>query len=162
MEEWCQLYVLAVCKFLDSAPPQSDGTLKRVGELPNWAPIIDFMPVDFYGEGQDQLVTCSNRDNEGSLRIIRNGIGVDVITSAPGFAQYTIHIKALLTVVHQRYEGVHTAGKSPTPSQIRGPVLCAVHTRARAEQWRTDRLFGEAESYHHSANTTGNCNRWQL
>lgn len=42
----------------------------------NLAPIVDMSMVDLERQGQGQLVTCSGAFKEGSLRIIRNGIGI--------------------------------------------------------------------------------------
>lgn len=42
----------------------------------NLAPIVDMVVVDLERQGQGQLVTCSGAYKEGSLRIIRNGIGI--------------------------------------------------------------------------------------
>ncbi|XP_012275586.1 DNA damage-binding protein 1 [Orussus abietinus] len=42
----------------------------------NLAPIIDMVVVDLERQGQGQIVTCSGAFKEGSLRIIRNGIGI--------------------------------------------------------------------------------------
>ncbi len=42
----------------------------------NLGPIIDMCVVDLERQGQGQLVTCSGAYKEGSLRIIRNGIGI--------------------------------------------------------------------------------------
>ena len=42
----------------------------------NLAPIVDMVVVDLERQGQGQLVTCSGVYKEGSLRIIRNGIGI--------------------------------------------------------------------------------------
>nr|CAG4642998.1 EOG090X00HD [Ilyocryptus agilis] len=42
----------------------------------NLAPIVDMTIVDLDRQGQGQLVTCSGAFKEGSLRIIRNGIGI--------------------------------------------------------------------------------------
>ncbi|XP_016146949.1 DNA damage-binding protein 1-like, partial [Sinocyclocheilus grahami] len=39
-------------------------------------PIVDMCVVDLERQGQGQLVTCSGAFKEGSLRIIRNGIGI--------------------------------------------------------------------------------------
>nr|8G66_A Chain A, DNA damage-binding protein 1 [Homo sapiens]8G66_D Chain D, DNA damage-binding protein 1 [Homo sapiens] len=41
----------------------------------NLGPIVDMCVVDLERQGQGQLVTCSGAFKEGSLRIIRNGIG---------------------------------------------------------------------------------------
>lgn len=45
----------------------------------NLAPIVDMCVVDLERQGQGQLVTCSGAFKEGSLRIIRNGIGIQVL-----------------------------------------------------------------------------------
>uniref|UniRef100_A0A8C7X5H2 DNA damage-binding protein 1 n=1 Tax=Oryzias sinensis TaxID=183150 RepID=A0A8C7X5H2_9TELE len=42
----------------------------------NLGPILDMCVVDLERQGQGQLVTCSGAFKEGSLRIIRNGIGI--------------------------------------------------------------------------------------
>uniref|UniRef100_A0A8C1IF76 DNA damage-binding protein 1 n=1 Tax=Cyprinus carpio TaxID=7962 RepID=A0A8C1IF76_CYPCA len=42
----------------------------------NLGPIVDMCVVDLERQGQGQLVTCSGAFKEGSLRIIRNGIGI--------------------------------------------------------------------------------------
>ncbi|KAF7990593.1 hypothetical protein HCN44_000398 [Aphidius gifuensis] len=42
----------------------------------NLAPIVDMAVVDLERQGQGQMVTCSGAYKEGSLRIIRNGIGI--------------------------------------------------------------------------------------
>ncbi|KAK3726388.1 hypothetical protein QZH41_016253 [Actinostola sp. cb2023] len=44
--------------------------------LTNLGPIVDMVVVDLERQGQGQLVTCSGANKEGSLRIIRNGIGI--------------------------------------------------------------------------------------
>ena len=47
----------------------------------NLGPIVDMTVVDLERQGQGQLVTCSGAEKEGSLRIIRNGIGINELTS---------------------------------------------------------------------------------
>ncbi|CAH1785310.1 unnamed protein product [Owenia fusiformis] len=42
----------------------------------NLGPIVDMCVVDLERQGQGQLVTCSGAYKEGTLRIIRNGIGI--------------------------------------------------------------------------------------
>ncbi|XP_014225976.1 DNA damage-binding protein 1 [Trichogramma pretiosum] len=42
----------------------------------NLAPIVDMAVVDLERQGQGQIVTCSGAFKEGSLRVIRNGIGI--------------------------------------------------------------------------------------
>ncbi|KAI5740244.1 hypothetical protein M8J76_002026 [Diaphorina citri] len=58
--------------------PDENGTYVSVMEsFTNLAPIIDMVVVDLERQGQGQLVTCSGGFKEGSLRIIRNGIGIE-------------------------------------------------------------------------------------
>ena len=52
----------------------------------NLGPIVDMCVVDLEKQGQGQLVTCSGAFKEGTLRIVRNVIGITEIgkTKAPG------------------------------------------------------------------------------
>jgi DNA damage-binding protein 1 len=50
---------------------------------PNLGPIADFAVMDLDRQGQGQVVTCSGNFNEGSLRIVRNGIGINIETEYP-------------------------------------------------------------------------------
>ena len=43
----------------------------------NLGPIVDFVVVDLERQGQGQVVTCSGAYKDGSLRIVRNGIGIN-------------------------------------------------------------------------------------
>lgn len=43
----------------------------------NIGPIVDFCVMDLDRQGQGQIVTCSGADKDGSLRVIRNGIGIN-------------------------------------------------------------------------------------
>lgn len=45
----------------------------------NVGPIRDMVSVE--SDGQPQLVTCSGADKDGSLRVIRNGIGIEELAS---------------------------------------------------------------------------------
>jgi len=56
----------------------SSGSYVQVMEtFTNLGPIVDMVVVDLEKQGQGQLVTCSGAFKEGSLRIIRNGIGIN-------------------------------------------------------------------------------------
>ncbi|KAJ3288595.1 DNA damage-binding protein 1a [Borealophlyctis nickersoniae] len=46
-------------------------------EFPNLAPISDFCVVDPEGQGQGQIVACCGANKDSSLRVIRNGIGIE-------------------------------------------------------------------------------------
>ncbi|XP_064634746.1 DNA damage-binding protein 1-like [Lineus longissimus] len=57
--------------------PDDNGSYVQIMEtFTNLGPIVDMCVVDLERQGQGQLVTCSGVDKEGSLRIIRNGIGI--------------------------------------------------------------------------------------
>jgi len=43
----------------------------------NLGPITDFCVVDLERQGQGQIVTCSGAKKDGSLRIVRNGVGIN-------------------------------------------------------------------------------------
>ena len=43
----------------------------------NLGPIIDLCVVDLERRGQGQVVTCSGAFKDGSLCIVRNGIGIN-------------------------------------------------------------------------------------
>ncbi|CAK9232974.1 unnamed protein product [Sphagnum jensenii] len=48
----------------------------------NLGPIVDLCVVDLERQGQGQVVTCSGAFKDGSLRIVRNGIGINEQASA--------------------------------------------------------------------------------
>ncbi|KAF9197041.1 DNA damage-binding protein 1a [Haplosporangium sp. Z 11] len=52
----------------------------------NIAPLTDFEVVDLEGQGQGQIVACSGAFKDGSLRIIRNGVGINdrAVLELPG------------------------------------------------------------------------------
>ncbi|KAL3841910.1 hypothetical protein ACJMK2_019999 [Sinanodonta woodiana] len=57
--------------------PDDNGSYVQVMEtFSNLGPIVDMVVVDLERQGQGQLVTCSGAYKEGSLKIIRNGIGI--------------------------------------------------------------------------------------
>lgn len=45
-------------------------------EFTNLGPILDFAVVDLDNIGQGQLIACCNTGRFGSLRLVRNGIGI--------------------------------------------------------------------------------------
>ncbi|KAJ3153509.1 DNA damage-binding protein 1a [Geranomyces variabilis] len=48
-------------------------------EFENLAPIVDFCVIDIDKQGQDQVVAACGGNKDGSLRVIRNGIGIEVL-----------------------------------------------------------------------------------
>eukprot|EP01018_Ginkgo_biloba_P031082 Gb_27300 [translate_table: standard] len=63
--------------------PDAKGSYVEVLErFVNLGPIVDFCVVDLERQGQGQVVTCSGAFKDGSLRIVRNGIGINEQASA--------------------------------------------------------------------------------
>lgn len=58
-------------------PDDNDSFLQVCDSNNNLGPITDMCLVDLEKQGQGQLVTCSGYSKDGTLRIIRNGIGID-------------------------------------------------------------------------------------
>ncbi|KAJ4458180.1 putative DNA damage-binding protein 1 [Paratrimastix pyriformis] len=59
-------------------PPRAAGSNVTVLEsFTNLAPILDLALVDLDRQGQNQIITCSGGFKDGSLRIIRTGIGIN-------------------------------------------------------------------------------------
>ncbi|KAL3616849.1 DNA damage-binding protein 1a [Castilleja foliolosa] len=58
--------------------PDGKGSYVEVLErYVNLGPIVDFSVVDLERQGQGQVVTCSGAYKDGSLRVVRNGIGIN-------------------------------------------------------------------------------------
>lgn len=58
---------------------QTGSFVEVVQSFPHLGPIVDFCVVQGMGylrQGQGQVVTCSGMGKDGSLRVIRNGIGI--------------------------------------------------------------------------------------
>lgn len=49
----------------------------------NVAPIVNFCAVDLDRQGQHELVTCSGAFQDGSLRVVRNGVGLNRVSDFP-------------------------------------------------------------------------------
>eukprot|EP01094_Clydonella_sp_ATCC50884_P028366 TRINITY_DN848_c0_g1_i1.p1 TRINITY_DN848_c0_g1~~TRINITY_DN848_c0_g1_i1.p1 ORF type:complete len:1089 (-),score=323.39 TRINITY_DN848_c0_g1_i1:272-3538(-) len=60
-------------------PDPSGAHLQVVSTFCNLGPIVDFVVVDLDRQGQGKIVTCSGAYKDGSLRVIRNGIGLHVL-----------------------------------------------------------------------------------
>ncbi|KAF6018031.1 DDB1 [Bugula neritina] len=61
---------------LDIKPDERGSYVQVLDSWTNLGPIVDMCVVDLDRQGQGQLVTCSGAYRDGSLRIIRNGIGI--------------------------------------------------------------------------------------
>eukprot|EP00271_Cylindrocystis_brebissonii_P010251 TRINITY_DN26392_c0_g1_i1.p1 TRINITY_DN26392_c0_g1~~TRINITY_DN26392_c0_g1_i1.p1 ORF type:complete len:1092 (+),score=241.19 TRINITY_DN26392_c0_g1_i1:211-3486(+) len=58
--------------------PSPEGSYVEILEsYTQLGPIVDFCVVDLERQGQGQVVTCSGAFKNGSLRIVRNGIGIN-------------------------------------------------------------------------------------
>lgn len=63
-------------RLLVNPDPASGSYLTVLQSFNNLGPIVDMAVVDLERQGQGQLVTCSGAFKEGSLHVIRNGIGI--------------------------------------------------------------------------------------
>ncbi|KAF9365058.1 DNA damage-binding protein 1a [Mortierella sp. NVP85] len=71
---------------LHTEPDQHGEYLEVMETFTNIAPITDFEVVDLEGQGQGQIVACSGAFKDGSLRIVRNGVGINdrAVLELPG------------------------------------------------------------------------------
>jgi hypothetical protein len=67
---------VCVCLFILSWLCALAVRMQVVQEFTNLGPIIDFSVVDLDNIGQGQLIACCNTGQFGSLRLVRNGIGI--------------------------------------------------------------------------------------
>jgi len=61
---------------LKSEKDENGFYLEHLESITNIGPIVDFVVVDLERQGQSQIIACSGAFKDGSLRIIRNGIGI--------------------------------------------------------------------------------------
>nr|XP_027191973.1 DNA damage-binding protein 1 isoform X1 [Cicer arietinum] len=62
---------------LNLQPDAKGSYVEVLDRFVNLGPIVDFCVVDLERQGQGQVVTCSGAYKDGSLRVIRNGIGIN-------------------------------------------------------------------------------------
>ncbi|KAK8522408.1 hypothetical protein V6N13_115377 [Hibiscus sabdariffa] len=62
---------------LNPQPDAKGSFVEVLDRYVNLGPIVDFCVVDLERQGQGQVVTCSGAYKDGSLRIVRNGIGIN-------------------------------------------------------------------------------------
>ncbi|MCO5552296.1 hypothetical protein L7F22_005808 [Adiantum nelumboides] len=58
-----------------------DGCIHHRSTIENISPTLDFSLVDYHNERQDQMFACAGAREEGSLRVVRNGVSVEKLTS---------------------------------------------------------------------------------
>lgn len=63
----------------------------------NLGPIVDFVVVDMDRQGQGQVVTCSGAFKDGSLRVVRNGIGINE-HAAVELSGIKVHIRIVVII----------------------------------------------------------------
>ncbi len=61
---------------------ETNSFIEVIETYTNLGPILDFCVVDIEGQGQEQVVTCSGSYKDGSLRVVRNGIGINELAAA--------------------------------------------------------------------------------
>eukprot|EP00667_Euglena_gracilis_P000838 EG_transcript_838 len=64
-----------------ASQPGGGSAIETLESFTNLGPIVDFVVVDLDRQGQGQVVTCSGAFKDGSLRVIRNGIGINELAS---------------------------------------------------------------------------------
>ncbi|KAG0202400.1 DNA damage-binding protein 1a [Mortierella sp. GBA30] len=71
---------------LHTEPDQQGEYVEVMETFTNIAPVTDFDVVDLEGQGQGQIVACSGAFKDGSLRIVRNGVGINdrAVLELPG------------------------------------------------------------------------------
>ncbi|TPX59476.1 hypothetical protein SpCBS45565_g07733 [Spizellomyces sp. 'palustris'] len=76
-------YIALFGDFCDGEIMTVDANMVITTETPirNWAPILDFNLADLHREGHDTIVFTSGAGAHGSVREIRNGIGITVHAS---------------------------------------------------------------------------------
>ncbi|KAE8668377.1 DNA damage-binding protein 1 [Hibiscus syriacus] len=62
---------------LNPQPDAKGSYVEVLDRYVNLGPIVDFCVVDIERQGQGQVVTCSGAYKDGSLRVVRNGIGIN-------------------------------------------------------------------------------------
>eukprot|EP00727_Mastigamoeba_balamuthi_P002002 m51a1_g118 putative dna damage-binding protein 1a (1114) ;mRNA; f:362128-365815 len=62
---------------LTPEPSETGSHVEILASFTNLGPIVDFAAVDADRQGQCQVVTCSGGYKDGSLRVVRNGIGIN-------------------------------------------------------------------------------------
>jgi DNA damage-binding protein 1 len=62
---------------LNLQPDAKGSDVEVLERYVNLGPIVDFFVVDLGRQGQGQVATCFGAYKDGSLRVVRNGIGIN-------------------------------------------------------------------------------------
>lgn len=94
-----------------------------VSSYTNIGPIVDMAVVDLDRQGQGAVVTCSGTGKEGSLRVVRNGIGIEEHTSVdlPGIRSL-FTLRASTVAEFDKYL-VHTYANETRAFSIEGETM---------------------------------------
>ncbi len=63
-------------KLTEEKKPETGAYFELYDSFTNLGPIVDFCVVDLERQGQCQIVTCSGAFKDGSLRVVRSGVGI--------------------------------------------------------------------------------------
>ncbi|GMH41385.1 hypothetical protein BSKO_09295 [Bryopsis sp. KO-2023] len=123
-------------------PPTNDCFLEVLLSFTNVGPIVDFCVMDLDRQGQCQVVTCSGAFLEGSLRIVRNGIGIteQATIELPG-------IKGLWSLKKSISDEFDTFLVLSFVNETR---ILAVNEEDEVEEATIDGFDGEAQTLHSS------------
>lgn len=72
-----------VVRLLDDPDVESGQLVETLEVQANLGPVMDMEAVDIDGQGQSSLVLASGGFQDGTLRVVRNGIGVNVEAELP-------------------------------------------------------------------------------
>jgi len=61
----------------DEPLSEEEGHVREEAAFDSLGPVMDMAVMDLGRQGQSQVVTCSGAFKEGSLRVVRNGVGVE-------------------------------------------------------------------------------------
>lgn len=82
---------------LNSQPDAKGSNVEVMESYVNLGPIVDFSVVDLERQGQGQVVTCSGAYKDGSLRVVRNGIGINEQVLLI-FLCFFVHLSSFVTM----------------------------------------------------------------
>jgi len=64
-------------KLTEEKSSETNAYFEVLDAYTNLSPIVDMCVVDVEKQGQGQIVTCSGAFKDGSLRVVRNGVGIN-------------------------------------------------------------------------------------